>query len=67
MKYSHKIVENIKLDIYDKRFINRCRMNKNNFIRNRKIYPKDIIIYVCISFIHINIYFVLLKFNLEVK
>lgn len=45
MKYSYKVVEDIKAYINNSSFINRCRMNKNNFIRNRKMSPKNIVLY----------------------
>lgn len=45
MKYSYKNIEDIKTNIDDNYFINRCRMYKNNFIRNRKMSPKNIVLY----------------------
>lgn len=45
MKYSYKNIEDIKTNIDDNYFINRCRMHKNNFIRNRKMSPKNIVLY----------------------
>lgn len=45
MKYSYKNVENIKININDNNFINRCRLHKNDFIRNRKVSPKDIVLF----------------------
>lgn len=45
MKYSYKNVEDIKTNIDDVSFVNICRMRKNSFIRNRKMSPKNIILY----------------------
>lgn len=45
LKYSNKNINNIKLNIDDNNFINKCRITKNNFIRNRKVSPKDLILY----------------------
>ena len=45
MRYSYKNIENIKANIDDNAFINKCRINKNDFIRNRKMNAKDIVLY----------------------
>lgn len=45
MKYGYKVIEDIKTNINSDSFIDRCRRNKNNFIRNRKMTPKNIILY----------------------
>lgn len=45
MKYSYKNVEDIKTNIDDISFVNICKIHKNNFIRNRKMSAKDIILY----------------------
>ena len=45
MKYSYKNIDDIKTNIDDNYFINRCRMHKNDFIRNRKMSPKNIVLY----------------------
>ena len=45
MKYSYKVVEDIKANINSDCFVNKCRIYKNSFIRNRKMSAKDIILY----------------------
>ena len=45
MRYSYKNMEDIKINIYRSNFVNKCRMHKNNFIRNRKMSPQNIILY----------------------
>lgn len=44
-KVSKDNIETIKEEIYKDSFINICRINENNFIRKRKIIPRDIILY----------------------
>lgn len=45
MKYSDKNVEALIKEINDSNFVNECRIYENSFIRNRKMTPKDIILY----------------------
>ena len=45
MKYSNKNINKIKEIIEEEKFISLCRLNKNDYIRKRKIEPKDIILY----------------------
>lgn len=45
LKVSKDNIEVIKEEVYKDSFINICRINENNFIRKRKIIPRDIILY----------------------
>lgn len=45
MKYSYKSISKIKNKIDEKDFISKCRIAENSYIRNRKVTPKDIILY----------------------
>ena len=45
MKYSFRNFEEINKKINDNDFINECRIYEKSFIRNRKMTPKDIILY----------------------
>lgn len=45
MKYSNKNINIIKEIIEKGSFISLCRLNKNHYIRKRKIEPKDIVLY----------------------
>lgn len=45
MNYKKNNIENIKKQIFDDNFINICRINANNFVRNRKIKASDIVLY----------------------
>lgn len=45
IKYSNKNIDNIKHNIDNSSFISKCRISETNFIRNRKITPRDLILY----------------------
>ena len=45
MKYSNKNIEALITKINDSNFVGECRIYENSFIRNRKMTPKDIILY----------------------
>lgn len=45
MKYSDKNIEALITKINDSNFVGECRIYENSFIRNRKMTPKDIILY----------------------
>lgn len=45
LKYSNKNINNIKSNIDDSYFINKCRLKETSFIRNRKISSKDLVLY----------------------
>lgn len=45
MKYSYKNFELLIKEINNSNFTNECRIYENSFIRNRKMSPKDIILY----------------------
>ena len=45
MNYKKNNIENIKKQIFAENFIKICRINANNFIRNRKIKASDIVLY----------------------
>lgn len=45
MKYSYKNINILKEIIEKESFISLCRINKNDYIRKRKINPKDIVLY----------------------
>lgn len=45
MKYPYKSVNRIKKEINRSDFVSKCRITENSYIRNRKVNPKDIILY----------------------
>ena len=45
MDYKKEVVEKIKEEIDSNKLIAKCRINEKDFIRNRKVTPKDIILY----------------------
>lgn len=45
MKYKNKNIEKLKEEIIKNEFIIKCRRNEKDFTRNRKVMPKDIILY----------------------
>lgn len=45
MEYKKEVVEKIKEEIDSTKLITKCRINKKDFTRNRKVTPKDIILY----------------------
>ena len=45
MDYKKEIVEKIKEEIDSKKLITKCRINEKDFTRNRKVTPRDIILY----------------------
>lgn len=45
MDYKKEIVEKIKEEIDSKELIIKCRINEKDFTRNRKVTPRDIILY----------------------
>jgi hypothetical protein len=45
LKYKNKNIEKLKEEIIKNEFIIKCRRNEKDFTRNRKVMPKDIILY----------------------
>lgn len=45
MKYKEKNVEKVKKEIDNEELVERCRKNEKDFIRKRKVTPRDIILY----------------------
>ncbi len=45
MKYSIKNINFIKNELEKNTFTNKCKLSDNNYIRKRKVLPKDIILY----------------------
>lgn len=45
MKYSHKSINIVKEKIESRNFLSICRLCDNDYIRKRKIQPKDIVLY----------------------
>lgn len=45
MDYKKEVVEKIKEEIDSNELTAKCRINEKDFIRNRKVTPKDIILY----------------------
>lgn len=45
MKYSYRNINIIKEKLEKRDFISTCRINKNDYIRKRKVMPQDIILY----------------------
>lgn len=45
MKYSYKNINIVKTEIYSNSFNLKCRINERDYIRKRKVTPKDIVLY----------------------
>lgn len=45
MKYSYKNINIVKTEIYSKSFNSKCRINEKDYIRKRKVTPRDIVLY----------------------
>lgn len=45
MKYSYKNINVLKEKLGKSDFISKCRLNEKNYIRKRKVFPQDIILY----------------------
>lgn len=45
MKYSYKNINIVKTEIYSNNFNSKCRINEKDYIRKRKVTPRDIVLY----------------------
>lgn len=45
MKYSYKNINVLKEKLEKNDFISKCRLNEKNYIRKRKVFPQDLILY----------------------
>lgn len=45
MKYSYKNINIVKTEIYSNSFNSKCRINERDYIRKRKVTPKDVVLY----------------------
>ena len=45
MKYSYKNINIVKTEIYSNSFNSKCRINEKDYIRKRKVTPRDIVLY----------------------
>ena len=45
MKYSYKNINIVKTEIYSNNFNSKCRINEKDYIKKRKVTPRDIVLY----------------------
>lgn len=45
MKYSYKNINIVKENLEKSNFVSKCRINEKDYIRKRKVFPQDIILY----------------------
>lgn len=45
MKYSYKNIDIVRKEIYSNSFNSKCRINEKDYIRKRKVTPRDIVLY----------------------
>lgn len=45
MKYSYKNINIVRTEIYSNSFNSKCRINEKDYIRKRKVTPRDIVLY----------------------